>query len=606
MATNYQKKRNIKYLNRDFDSYKRDLIEHFKIYFGDTVQDFNESSIGMQLTELVAFMGDNLSYYLDRKVDESFLETAREKKNIFKHAKQLGFKAFGKTSAVGVVDGYIKVPAITTDALISPDLRYAGTIKRGAKLKSNSGETYETLVDADFSTSDVSIEVAERDSSTGQPKTYALRKEAIDVKAGETKTATFSIGAYAPFTKITISEDDVLEVLSVTDAEGNKWYEVDYLAQDTVFDGVANTSADAANVPYVLKLRSVPYRFVTEYNIDTNRMSLVFGTGDAQNFDGELIPDLGELALPLYGKDSFTDFFLDPQNFLKTRTMGLAPVNTTLYVSYRVGGGAKTNAGAGEVSTVSNSTFDVADSTLSTSVIKDIAGSFSVLNPRPVQGGKDEMTIDEIKSLVAANFAAQGRLVTAEDFVIRTLSMPAKFGSVFRAATKSSAINKNAVELIILSKDSNGYVTVAPLDLKKNIKTYLSRFRMMTDSIEELDGEIINLAVNFGVLSSPDFIKSEVLSNCIIALQEYFAIDRWQIGQPINLTSIYALLAAIPGVLSVIELKFINRVGNYDNRTYSNTQHNISENTENGIIYCKENAIFEIKFLGKDIIGSAR
>ena len=221
-----------------------------------------------------------------------------------------------------------------------------------------------------------------------------IRKAGIEIKAGETKTATFSVGAYEAFRTLTIAEDDVLEVLKVEDAEGNEWFEVDFLAQDTVFDGVANSGADEDTVPYVLKLKSVPFRFITDFDIENNRMSLTFGTGDAETLDGDLIPDLGDLSLPLYGKDTFTDFTLDPQNFLKTNTLGLAPVNTTITVTYRVGGGFNTNAGTQEIATVADSTFDIGDSTLNQATVESVGNSFSVLNTAPIQGGRDELTVE--------------------------------------------------------------------------------------------------------------------------------------------------------------------------------------------------------------------
>lgn len=609
MATNTTKKRAIRYLNRDFDSFKKDLVEHLRIYFPDTIQDFNESSVGMMITELVSFVGDNMSFYLDKRFNETFIETATEKKNIFRHAKQLGFKPSGKAAATGLIDGFLVVPASASSGETIPDMRYAGIIKRGAQAKSNAGELYETLVDADFSSIDVSnsnlVQVANRDADEN-PTTFALRKVGIDLKAGETKTTTFAVGSYEAFRKLTIAEDDVLEILELTDAEGNEYYEVDFLAQDTIFDGVPNSGEDPSEVPYVLKLRSVPFRFMTEFNIETNRTAIIFGTGDADSFDGELIPDLGDLSLPLFGKDTFTDFFLDPQNFLKTRTLGLAPVNTTLTVKYRVGGGTVTNAGAGEIATVAESTFDIGDSTLDATLIQDVGNSFSVNNPFPIQGGRDELNTEEIRALISAHFASQGRMVNAEDFVARSLSMPSRFGSVFRANARVSALNKNAVELIVLSRNATGQVTEAPGDLKTNLKKYLARFRMLTDAIEILDGEIINAAINFEILTNPDFNKSDVVVNCLETLKEFFDVEVWQINQPINITNIFTKLAAVAGVLSITKIEVSNRVGNYDDRSYSSTSHNIKENTKNGIIYSKENAIFEVKFPNKDITGVAK
>lgn len=609
-TTELTKKRNLKYLNRDFEGFKRDFIEHLRIYFPDTIKDFNESSVGLAFTELAAFIGDNLSFYIDKKFDETFTETAKRRANIFKHGKQLGFKAFGKSSATGTVTGFLKVPAKSVNGKLEPDLDFAGIVKKGAKLKSKVGKTYETLDDIDFSKVDINdpnfTTVGDRDPTTSLPKTFVLKVEDIEIKAGETKTATFTVGGYEAFRKITLADDDVLEILSVKDSEGNDWFEVDFLAQDTIFISQTNTGADSADVPNVLKLKSVPFRFVSEYDVDTNRMSLIFGTGDAQNFDGELIPNLGDLSLPLFGKDAFTDFFLDPQNFLKTRTLGLSPTNTTLTVTYRFGGGADTDAGANEIDTVAEKTFDVGDTSLDQSTARDVGNSFSVLNEGAVQGGKDELSIDEIKQLIAAHHASQSRLVTPPDFIARSLSMPSKFGSVFRANARQSELNKNAVELIILSKNSAGHVSIAPGDLKTNLKRYLSRFRMTTDAIEILDGEIINIALDFSVLTDPDFTRSEILSNCLELLQEFFEIDKWQINQPINFTTIHQILASVPGVLSVISIDIINRAGNFEGRSYSTTPYSVRENIDNGILYCRENAIFEVKYPLRDLKGSAK
>ena len=610
MTTNTEKKRELKYLNRDFSGLKRDLIEHLKVYFPDTYSDFNESSIGMMMTEMSAFIGDNLSFYLDKKFNESFLETARERKNVFKHAKQLGFKTFGKTAASGYGDAFLKVPAIKQNQKFIPDVRYAGIIMKGARLKNSSGQIYETLDTIDFSLIDINdskfVQVADVDVNTKEPRTFMLKKINVPIVAGETKTANFTIANYQAFKKITISEENVLEIVEVKDSSGNIWYEVDYLAQDTVFDGVANTGNGVTEVPFLLTLRSVPYRFITEYNVDTKKMSLIFGTGDAQNFDGQLIPDLGDLALPMYGKSSFTDFSIDPQNFLKTRTLGLAPSNTILTVRYRVGGGASTNSGAQDIATVVSSDLDLGDSSLDAATASDVANSFSFKNPSPIQGGRDDLPIDELKQLISANFAAQGRTVTAQDFIARTLSMPSKFGSIFRANARVNPLNKNAIELLILSRDSNGFATSAPADLKENLKKYLSRFRMLTDAIDILDAEVINIGIDFKVLVNPDFNRSEVLVNCMDVFKDYFNIENWQINQPINRTDIIRKVSSVPGVMTFYDFVISNKTGTNNGRTYSGISYNLNENQKNNLHYCKENAIFEIKYPNKDIKGVAK
>ncbi len=610
-STVTQKQRALTYLDKDFESFKTDIVDnHIRVYFPTTYQDFNESSLGMMLVEMMAFVGDNLSFYLDKKFSESFLSTAQERASIFKHARQLGFKAFGKTSAFGNVNLMISVPAATIAQQIVPDMRYAGVTYMGAQVQSTSGQTFETLVDADFGDVDLtdpaSVVVSKTDPKTKQPTAFGLLLPNVPVKAGKTKTTTFNVGSYQPFLKLQIQDSDVIEVLSVVDSLGNVWYEVDYLAQDTVFDGVPNTGADATEVPFVMVLRTVPYRFITDFDTTTGKTSLTFGTGDGSSTDLDLIPNLGDLSIPTYGKATFTDYTIDPQNFLRTRTLGLAPVNTTLTVTYRVGGGISTNAGAATINKVVNANFDVADNTLDSNVVRDVKNSLSVLNTEPAQGGRDELSINELKQIISANFAAQGRAVTVEDYIARTLSMPSKFGAVFRAFPQPGMVNRSSVELAVLAKDSNDNVTVASPTLKQNLQTYLGKFRMLTDAVELLDGDIINIGVSFSVLVSPDYNRSQVLTNCLNALRNYFVIDKWQIAQPIVLTDLNYLLADQDGVLSVYQLSVSNLAGLVDGRDYSSTTYNIARNTANGIIYCPKNAIFSVMYPTKDLIGTAK
>ena len=289
----------------------------------------------------------------------------------------------------------------------------------------------------------------------------------------------------------------------------------------------------------------------------------------------------------------FTDFTIDPQNFLTTRTLGLAPVNTTITVKYRVGGGIESNAGADELNRVVSSVFDIGDSTLDAATIRETGNSFTVINPIPIQGGKDETPIEELRQLIPANFAAQARVVTVEDYIVRTLSMPSKFGSVFRAHARPSKNNSRAIELTVLSRNSLGHVVIASTNLKENLKKYLSKFRMLTDSVEILDGKVVNIGINFSVLTDPDFNKSEVISNCIEAMKEFFETDKWQVNQPINKTELNNLLWEIPGVLSVVDLDIVNKVGG----SYSSSTYNIKGNTQNGIVYGNEMLFLKLNFL---------
>jgi hypothetical protein len=268
--------------------------------------------------------------------------------------------------------------------------------------------------------------------------------------------------------------------------------------------------------------------------------------------------------------------------------------------------GLDTNAGTEEIDTVAEKIFEVSDSALPTATVRDVGNSFLVTNLDAVTGGQDPLDIEEIRQLIPTMFAAQSRLVNSPDFIVRALSLPAKYGSVFRANAKLNPLNRNSVELIVLAMDANGYVVLAPAQLKENLKTYLGRFRMMTDAIEIMDGQIINLGLDFSILTNPDYNKNEVLANCIEALKDFFDTRKFQLNQPINFTDIHVLLSEIPGVISVIDIKFKNNVGMVDGLSYSTTAYNIAQNTKHGILYCQDNSIFEIKYKNKDIRGVAR
>lgn len=329
----FTKEKSIKYLNRDFNSFKRDLIKFTQAHHSGVFQDTNETSPGMALLELNAYIGDNLSLYMDQVFGEIKRETARQEKNVVSFAKSLGYRPSGPRAASGVEKVLLEVPSTTNSkGEVIPDESFSPRLLKGARFSTNTGQSFETVEDIMFSSS-IGREVtgSRFDNTTGLPTHFALRKS-VNIVAGETKEDTFSITDFEQFKTIELTNQNVIEIISVTDSDGNEWYEVDYLAQDTIFTDDVNTGGDNEDVPYVLKFLVVPRRFITDRDPETGRTSLVFGSGDGLNFDDDLVPNLADLALPLAGRDTFTSYPLDPQNFLKTRSLGLSPFNTTITV----------------------------------------------------------------------------------------------------------------------------------------------------------------------------------------------------------------------------------------------------------------------------------
>jgi len=604
---NFLRDKSIKYLNKDFDSLKRDLIEYTKAHHSGVFQSFNEASPGMALLELNAYVGDVLSYYMDQAFNELKQETARQEKNVVSFAKSLGYKPKGNRAARGTAHFILEVPATTnTIGEVVPDDIYSPIVKKGARLSGPNSSIFETLDNVSFSSSfERDVTGSQFDSTTGLPTHFALRKS-VPIVAGETTTDSVSIGAFEQFKTIELSEKNVLEIISVTDSDGNEWVEVDYLAQNMVFDDDVNTSSDSSEVPYILRYISVPRRFIVDRNPTTNKTSIIFGSGDGISFDDELIPNLADLALPLAGRATFTSYPLDPQNFIKTRGLGLSPFNTTLTINYRTGGGLATNVAPGTIKSVSQAVFDFSSTTLNASTKSNVEGSLEVINLDRTDGGGPPETISEIKANSAAYFATQNRTVTAEDYIARTLSIPEKFGKPDKVFVKKSNTNSLAIDLHVLSRDSNNHLTTASTNLKNNIKTYLEPHRMLTDGVNILDAKIINLKMNFGIVVGSKFNRSEILAKCLSEIKNYFDTNRQQIGQPIIISDLSADLQSILGVISVYEIKFSNAIGSIDGLDYSTTRFDVRANTNNNIIYCPDDAIFEIKYPNRDLSGVAK
>ena len=606
MAIDVKKERIVSLTNRDFKSLKRDAITFARAYASGSFTDFNESSPGMAVLEFLAYVGDGLHFMVDQAFNESG-DGAIQLKNVVANAKSRGYRPQGKRPSVGVVHWALEVPA-TVDAYgnVVPDDSFTPILAKGSQAMAQNGTPFETLEDVYF-TASLGREVtgSRFDSVTGVPTYFALRKS-VESVAGKTITETFSITDFQQFRRIDLGYADVIEVIDLFDSDGNEWYEVDYLAQDWVFTAETNAGNDGDVVPYVMKLQSAPRRFIIDRDIVTGISTMVFGSGDGVSFDDELVPNVASYALPLAGRNSFSSFNIDPQNFLKTRSLGLSPHNTTLTVRYRVGGGSETNVPARTVRQPLAANLSFSSTNLDPVKKGAVEASVGCINLGSMTGGGPAETIKEIKANSAAFFAAQSRAVTREDIVARVLSIPAKFGKIEKAFVKPSDLGQFSYDIHILSSDADGNLTKATPTLKSNLATYLRKFKMLTDGVNILDADILDIRVHFGVVVAPGKNRSEVLLNCTARLSDYFRRDAMQIGQPIIVSDVISTLQDTVGVISVYEVSFTNVFGTTDGLSYSNDRFSISDNLQNGMLLCPTEAIFQVKYPTRDIVGSAR
>jgi hypothetical protein len=614
MAT---QRKNIQYINRDFSELRASLVDYAKTYFPTTYNDFTPASPGMMFMEMAAYVGDVLSFYLDNQIQETYIQYARQTNNLYELAYMFGYKPNVTQVASAPIDFYQQVPAKLSGSTYIPDFDYALFINQNAQIKSvtnpNISFLIEDPIDFSVSSSGDPTEVSIFATSGVNPTSFLLKKTRKSISS-TINTTTFTFSAPQQFSTVEINDERIIGILDIFDTDTNEWYEVDYLAQDAIFNSIKNTNPNDPNLsqyqgdtPYLLKLEQVQRRFITRF-LNSGSLQIQFGAGTATDTDEELIPNSDNVGLGLpFEKYKLTTAY-SPSNFVFTKTYGIAPSQTTLTVRYLTGGGVEANVPSNDLT---NLVADIQflNSNLNSTTANTIFASLAVTNPIAADGGGDGDSIEEIRQNTSANFATQLRNVTQDDYLVRALSMPAKFGVIAKAyieptkAQSMSAGESNSVlDLYVLSYNANTQLNIASTALKQNLTTYLSQYRMVNDAVNIKDGFIINIGVNFDIIVLPEFNSNQVLFDCIEALKSYFAIDKWQLNQPIVLRELYILLDRIKGVQTVKNITVSNLVGT--NLGYSPYAYDINAATIGNVIYPSlDPSIFEVKYPNQDIQG---
>ena len=617
--------KDVSYLGKDYNQFRVNLIEFTKQYFPETYTDFNESSPGSLFLEMAAYVGDVLSFYSDNNLKESLLEQASERGNIFDIAKSLGYRPNNSVPAHVILDIFQLVPATGTGDNVRPDFDYALSIKPGMRIKESGGSAiFRTLDSVDFgfssSIDNTEITIYETNDVTKLP-TYYLLKKKVKAVSGETKQKKFTFTSPVAYDKIVLPENNVIDIISVEESDGDNWHEVSYLAQDTIFESVPNlleNDPDFVNYrsssPSLLKLKKTSKRFITRLRSD-NRVELQFGAGVSDNNDEEIVPNPDNVGNGLAGFRRNLDVDIDPSNFLYTRTYGQAPANTTLTVTYSLGNGISDNVVSNRLTQIDFIEFnDDVNTTNNAGIVNFVKTSVAVNNESPAIGAKTQDTLQDIKNNALSNFATQNRLVTQQDYIVRAYSMPAKFGSVAKAYivpddqisqqdfVKTRIANPLAMNMYVLGFNKDKQLTTLNDAIKNNLKTYLDYYRMLTDAINIKDAFIINIALQFEISVLTNYNSNEVLLNCVNELHTYFDVDRWQINQPIIKSEVQNLIGNVPGVQSVVNV-FLENKYNSD-QGYSDNVYDLAAATRNGVIYPSlDPSIFELKFPNRDIRG---
>ena len=655
--------RDIKYLNKDFSQFRENLIDYAKTYFPQTYSDFNEASPGMMFIEMASYLGDVLSYYTDDSLKESLMLYSEDKQNVVALAEYLGYKPRVTGASIVKLAVYQTVPSIGVGEDVRPDLEYCLRIKEGMVVVANSsGTRFRTTELLDFSVED-DREISIYQSNDGMPTTYLLKKY-INAQSAELKTIVYDFGSSPKqFSKIDIGDNNVIDIYDVRDSNGNKWYEVPYLAQEMVYVDYANSEQNdkdlaqfKESVPNVLKVLKTSRRFTTKIN-PNNTTTLVFGAGNSADDDSILVPTFKNVGLGLNSSIDKMGASFDPSNFLKTKSYGQAPKGS-FTVSYLTGGGVKSNCGVGELNNIETISFDDDGTSFLPAELRVYLASKSSVacdNEEPGTGGRGADTIEEIRENSLANFGSQNRAVTRKDYQVRALSLPAKYGGIAKAycapdgeldnnspasilsnpnsleeftglvqslggsektdddiksevtkflgGKKGNANEKNnpfAINLYILGYDSNKKMSTLNQAVKENLKTYISEYRMLTDGVNLIDGYVINIGCDFEIRVYGGYNKREVLVKVQQSLAKYFNIDNWTFNMAINVSEIELLIAGVEGVQSVPKCEIVNKcLGSYSSHSY-----NISDATKGKMVYPSlDPSIFEVKYPNKDLKG---
>jgi hypothetical protein len=610
---------NINYINKDFTEYKSSLVEFAKTYFPTTYTDFSPSSPGTMFLEMSAYIGDVLSFYLDNQIQENFIQYARQQNNVYSLAYMLGYRPKVTGAATVNIDFYQQVPSVLVGGSYLPDYTYAVQILENTVVNSTATNNIPFLVQdpIDFSfSSSQDPTVATIYQTTGNNVDYFLLRKTRKAISAEIKTTTFSFGTVTKYPTVSITDSNIIGILDIIDSDGNTWYEVPYLGQEMIYDTISNTNVNNPNfstnqndVPFLLQLKKVPRRFVTRFTTPTN-LEIQFGAGtNTANVDEEITPNPDNIGLGLPYKRSKLTTAYSPVNFLYTDTYGIAPNNTTLTVRYLAGGGLTSNVTSNTLNSIGNKGNIKLNNGLDPTLAQYVFNSVSTNNALAASGGGSGDTIEEVRNNSLMSFITQQRSVTLDDYLVRALSLPAEYGTISKAYIETQKLQSllpgetpSVLDLFVLSYDNNGKLNKASNALKQNLSTYLSQYRVINDSIKIKDAFIINIGVDFDVTVLPQYNSNEVIFNCISKLKEYFAINNWQINEPILLKDIYILLDKVVGIQTVKNVSITNKTG-YING-YSDYTYDIAGATQNNVIYPSlDPMIFEVKYPDTDIKG---
>ena len=587
----------INYTGRDFLSIKKELINYAQKYYPDTYRDFNEASFGSLMLDLVSYVGDIMSFYTDYQANESFLATALEYSNVLKLSQQLGYKHRPNASSFGEVSFFITIPTIANST--TPDYSYSPILKKGSTFSSTSGILFTLVEDVDFRNSNDEVMVASTNTIGTAPTKFALKAKGL-VVSGELFSETFTIESYEKFLKLEIFDEHLTEVVGVFDANGNNYYEVDYLSQDVIYVPILNTHSSKEFAKNILKPISVPRRFVVDHSSLSTTLQFGFGTEDNE----EKVLDPTKVALDIFGKTYIADKSFDPTVLTKTTKLGIVPSDTVITVLYRRNTTSEVNAPVNTLTGKVNPLLKfLDDAQLNPNTTGETANSLELTNETIITGDIADISAEELKLRAQGAYGLQNRAVTKDDYISLCYNMPANFGQIKKAGLTrdQTSFNGKNLNLYVISVDSLGMLATANTIVKQNLRTWINKYKMVGDTIDILDAKIINLEINFSVVGFANLNKFDIIESCITTLTNFYINNYYDLGEPFKISDVYKILNSLPGVIDTKTVEVVPKIGVAYSSFGIPYEKLISD--DGRYLIPPEDTAFEIKFPMSDIRG---
>lgn len=589
-------KKNIKYLGKDFSELKNNLYLYIKSYFPDVYGDFKEGTAGELLIDNASYIGDVLNYYLDYQFGE-LLDPQERRNAIIMAQKLFGYIPKVVTpSRVSASIGFV-IPATGSLGEEDVDMDYLPVLQAGAILETKGispSVRFTTLDDINFY--DITASNYEPFEYSGSQIISYYTERGVEAISGQEASYTYTINEPQKYLKLQLPQTNISDIVSVVDADGNTWYEVPSLATDIIYYDDYTVDTETREVVTTLKKKRTAKRFSVE--IDENDYTYIcFGAGTESENDEEFILNPSDIEKNWFDKDTS----INPENFLKTKTFGQAP-SSNITVTYRLNNGIDANIPSRTLKTVIDRNVFFTKTNLDSAKRNSVVASISCDNKTPAFGGKGRDSIKEIKMYCRQNFMAQNRCVTKQDYESRIMNMPPKYGNISRVSViKNNKLQTNEIFIYLLGKNNNNKLIACNDTLMNNIKTYLTNYRMLTDRVILKNGNILNLRVEFRIIAEPNYQKNDVLMRSINSLKVFFDTDKRYFGEKIIKSQLYKELTKVPGVQSVINVKFETVIDSGYSSYFVDIESLYDSNA--GVYYVPDDAIYEIKYPDRDIIG---